>query len=168
MASDVTKLQENLIVWAAGYGIAVGQADLDDDIAGKFDGPSIVLNEEYDPTERAFYLAHSIGSIAEWSIRPNQSQQIISELRQAKQQRDVDEARFDGALAAYLSFENTTWEYAVWLLQNVGQKHFVPQFTNFGARTWRRCVCFIRPARRRCGEISSLPGILRSAKAYKK
>ena len=51
-------------------GITVIQADLDDEVPGEFDGLTITLNRDYDPIERTFYLAHSIGSIAEWSIHP--------------------------------------------------------------------------------------------------
>jgi hypothetical protein len=117
---------------AARYGIEVQRAKLDDEMPGEFDGPTITLNRDYDAAERAFYLAHSIGTIAEWSLRPEQSQQVFRELRQANRQRNADQARLERALAAYLAFETTTWEYAVWLLQSTGQDAFAPAFTNFG------------------------------------
>jgi hypothetical protein len=35
-------------------------------------------------------------------------------------------------VAAYLAFENTTWEFAVWLVTDSGHARFTPAFTNFG------------------------------------
>ena len=127
---SIETLYTALVECAARYGIEVQHAKLDEEVPGEFDGPTITLNSDYDAAERAFYLAHSIGSIAEWTLRPEQSQQVFCQLREAK--RSADEARLQRALKAYLAFENTTWEYAVWLLEDTGHKAFVPAFTNFG------------------------------------
>ncbi len=132
MPSRVELLNEDLVRRARHYGIRVLLADLDDDVPGVFDGPTITLNREYDAVERAFYLAHSLGSIAEWSLRFDQSKQVFDALKQAKQARKSDKVRFQSALEAYLAFENRTWELATWLLQETGHAEFVAAFTNFG------------------------------------
>ncbi len=129
---DVERLYEDLVQRASHYGITVRQARLKDEVPGEFDGPSITLNRDYDAAERTFYLAHSIGSIAEWSIHFQRSQEVFGELRQAKKTARADPARLEQALSAYLSFENATWELAVWLLQETGHAHLAPAFTNFG------------------------------------
>ena len=132
MPTDLERLNDELVKRAARYGIKVGHADLDEKVPGEFDGPTITLNKEYDAAERAFYLAHSIGSIAEWSIHFDRSRQVFDELRQAKRERTSNAARLQRALSAYLAFENTTWEFAVWLLEDTGHGRFVAAFTNFG------------------------------------
>ncbi len=132
MSANVENLYSDLVKRAARYGIEVRHAELDSIVPGVFDGPTITLNEQYDAVERAFYLAHSIGSIAEWSLRPEESQQIFRDLQQAKKSRSAFESRFERALAGYLAFENITWEFAVWLLEYLGHRELVPSFTNFG------------------------------------
>jgi hypothetical protein len=132
MPTDVENLYADLVQRAARYGITVGQADLDAEVPGQFDGPTVTLNKVYDAGERAFYLAHSIGSIAEWSIHPDRSHQVFRELQQAKHTARSDATRLERALAAYLAFENATWEFAAWLLEDMGHNHFTPAFTNFG------------------------------------
>src|SRR5215213_1091449 len=118
--NDVKQLHEDLVKRATQYGISVGQADLKPEVPGEFDGLSITLNEDYDAEERAFYLAHSIGSIAEWSLESDQSHRVMDELREAKKKKASAGQEFEQALSAYLSFENTTWEDAVWLLNDIG------------------------------------------------
>ena len=130
--SDVAALLEDLSNRAGRYGITVRQERLDDEVPGQFDGPNIVLNRDYDPTERAFYLAHSIGSIAQWSLERKRSEQIFRNLKAAKKNRESQSPKFAEALAAYLAFEQTTWERSVWLLGDLGYGTFVPSFTNFG------------------------------------
>jgi hypothetical protein len=132
MPSQVEPLKKDLVIRAREYGIRVEQADLDDEVPGVFDGPTITLNREYDAVERAFYLAHSIGSIAEWSLRLDRSKQVLDALKHAKQVRKSDEAPFQRALADYLAFEIRTWELATWLLPETGHGEFVTAFTTFG------------------------------------
>jgi hypothetical protein len=130
--AQVRHLHDDLIERAPGFGIRVGQAKLSDEVPGEFDGLSITLNQEYDAVERAFYLAHSIGSIAEWSLDFDQSNRIFRELERAKQHAATDAARFNRWLDAYLAFENRTWQFATGLLQDTGHSRFIPAFSNFG------------------------------------
>lgn len=131
MPNEIESLYADLVKRAAQYGIATSQAALDEEVPGEFDGPTIRLNKHYDARERAFYLAHAIGSIAEWSIHPEQSHEIFQDLRDAKRQKRADAQRLQQALAAYLSFENTTWEFAAWLLEDLGHERFAADFSNF-------------------------------------
>jgi hypothetical protein len=144
MSFDVDQLYEALGLRAGRYGIAIQQAKLADEVPGEFDGPTIKLNQRYDAAERTFYLAHSIGSIAEWSLNREHTSKIVMELRDAKRnarrranskasdESPSDRGRFDRALAAYLAFESRTWERAVWLLIDIGHEDAVADFTNFG------------------------------------
>jgi hypothetical protein len=130
MPNDVQTLYEALTKRAQLYGITVRQAELKEEVPGEFDGPTITLNQEYDASERAFYLAHSIGSIAEWSLHFERSKDIVRELRKAKEQ--ADSRRLERALDAYLAFEQRTWDFADWLLEQIKQQSFVAAFANFG------------------------------------
>jgi hypothetical protein len=144
MSLDVDQLYDALGLRAVRYGIAIQRAKLADEVPGEFDGPTIKLNQTYDALERTFYLAHSIGSIAEWSFNREQTSKIVLELRNAKgnagrpahsrgsHESSFDSGRLDGALAAYLAFESRTWERAVWLLKDIGHEDSVTDFTNFG------------------------------------
>lgn len=132
MASDIENLYADLKQRAPRYGITVRHAELAETVPGEFDGPTITLNRDYDAAERAFYLAHAIGSIAEWSFHAERSHRVFQELRQAKKTKTADPRGLDRALAAYLSFENTTWELAAWLLADSGHERVLPAFSNFG------------------------------------
>jgi hypothetical protein len=129
---DVDRLYGDLIRRSARYGIVVVECRLDDEVPGEFDGLTITLNDNYDSKERAFYLAHSIGSIAEWSLYRERSQRIMQTLREAKRIKTADNDRFERALADYLSFETNTWEFAVWLIVEIGHTRFTMPLTNFG------------------------------------
>ena len=83
MPTDVENLYSDLVKCASRYGIAVSEVKLDDEIPGEFDGPTIKLNQDYDATERAFYLAHSVGSIAQWCLHRERTQQTFAALRAA-------------------------------------------------------------------------------------
>lgn len=129
---DLGKLYEDLDTRARDYHIIISQAQLDDDVPGKFDGPTITQNEQYDPLEKCFYLAHSIGSIAEWSLHREHTGEIYRELRAAKKSKQQDPKRLERAVADYLAFEQKTWEFAVWILEDSGHADLIPAFTNFG------------------------------------
>lgn len=132
MATNPDQLYQALAERAPRYGISIRQTALDPEVPGKFDGPTITLNRDYDAAERAFYLAHSIGSVAEWSLHFERSQAVMEEVRRAKRTSGQDEARLTRAVEAYLAFENRTWELSLWLLQDLGQESFASAFTNFG------------------------------------
>jgi len=130
MYNELQSLYESLEQRASRYGIIVSLAQLKDEVSGEFDGPTINVNENCKATERAFYLAHAIGSIAEWSLHFDRSNDTVQELRRAKKERGSE--RFDCALNDYLAFEQRTWDSAVWLLKDTGYTSFTSEFTSFG------------------------------------
>jgi hypothetical protein len=129
---EIDRLYRDLIRRSARYAIVVVERELDDEVPGEFDGPTITLNDDYDAAQRAFYLAHSIGSIAEWSLDRERAQRIMQTLGEAKRNKATDDEGFERALADYLSFETNTWEFAVWLIGEIGHARFTAPFTNFG------------------------------------
>jgi hypothetical protein len=131
MPAEIDLLYEDLKRRAARHAITIRHAELDKELAGEFDGPTITLNNSYDPLERVFYLAHSLGSIAQWTIHCEPSRQTFRELRRVKRTSQPAAADFQRALADYLAFENRTWEYAAWLLHDTGHSKLLPPFTNF-------------------------------------
>jgi hypothetical protein len=112
------------------YGVRVAQQPLKRDLAGFFDGVSVTLNTDLGPEELTYYLAHTLGSIAGWSINRDAVQAMYDELRDAKADR-TDDARLERAIAAFRAFETETSEFAVWLLVDLGHGGLVPGYTNF-------------------------------------
>jgi hypothetical protein len=99
--------------------------------AGKFDGLSITINPDHDLEARCFYLAHSFGSIVEWSLEYRDVSRLFGELREAKKSRDREPERFEHALDRFSTFENVASEYAVWLLADIGEQEVVGRYTEF-------------------------------------
>lgn len=111
-------------------GVRVSQRPLKRDLVGIFDGISVTLNSAYGPQELTFYLAHTLGSIARWSLSRDTVQAMFDELRDAKADRS-DTARLKRAIAAYRAFETESSEFAVWLLDDLQHGALVPAYTNF-------------------------------------
>jgi hypothetical protein len=128
---EVKELYGRLCQRAQSYGITVTEAPLGKDKAGQFNGPSITINTDNKPEERAYFLAHSVGSIARWSLATEASGAIYGELRQAKKHKREEPERFERALEGFRAFEESTSEHAVWLLADLGCSHAVPPYTAF-------------------------------------
>jgi hypothetical protein len=60
-----------------GYGVRVVERPLGPDTPAQFDGPTITLDPGYDPESRCYYLAHALGSIAQWSTAAAQTRRIF-------------------------------------------------------------------------------------------
>src|SRR4051794_21185208 len=88
MIQDVTTLYDQLRTRAETYGVRTREAAFGPETAGTFDGLSVTMNEHYDPVERCFYLAHALGSIAQWGRDPKHAQAVFDELRAAKRAKD--------------------------------------------------------------------------------
>src|SRR4051794_15379293 len=132
MANSFDSLYDHLEEWAEAHGIAVRQSKLDPETPGEFDGLTVTINRDFGPKERAFYLAHSIGSIVRWALHAAGCRVLFDELDAAKANRD-DTASLDRALERYRGFETVASEYAVWLLAELGRADVIPDYTNF----WR-------------------------------
>jgi hypothetical protein len=111
-------------------GVRVSQRPLKRELVGVFDGVSVTLNSDYGPEELTFYLAHTVGSIARWSLSGDVVQAMFDELRDAKAGR-ADAARLERAIAAYRAFETESSEFAVWLLDELEHGALVSAYTNF-------------------------------------
>src|SRR6478735_1972722 len=120
MAATLDSLDESLRAWGAAHGIRVQSRSLGPERPGTFDGPSVTISPDYDRESRCFFLAHSLGSIAAWTADPERSQAVFDELRDAKETRDADPARFERARDDWSAFEEAASEYAVGLLGQVG------------------------------------------------
>ena len=66
------------------YGITINLEPMEIETAGTFDGLSITINPDHDLEARCYYLAHSFGSIVQWSLEYAATKQLFDELRTAK------------------------------------------------------------------------------------
>jgi hypothetical protein len=110
------------------HGVEVRLKQMDLEKPGVFDGPSITINPVHDRDAASYYLAHSFGSIYQWSTDFEHAQQIFDELRDAKKRKD---GRFEGALQAWRLFEQTSSEHAVWVLDHAGHADAIARYTVF-------------------------------------
>lgn len=125
------QLIARLETWAADHGIHVSEREMTIDKAGEFDGLQIVLNRDYGVEERAYYLAHSLGSILGWCLDRDRVQQMFDELEAVKEPQNQESARLESAIDAYRRFETMTSEFAVQLLVELGFRELVPGYSNF-------------------------------------
>ena len=121
---DVRRLVES-------YGVCVLLKKMDIEKPGEFDGLSITINPKHDPVAAAFYLAHSFGSIVQWSTDFARAKKVFDDLTGAKRQRQTARAGFKAALSRYRAFEQTSSEHAVWLLAQAGHGGAIQPYTVF-------------------------------------
>jgi hypothetical protein len=130
----VTPLNDDLFRelsrFVASRGVAVRTRKMSVETPGEFDGPSITINPLHDLEARCYYLAHSFGSIAQWSTDFEKSQKVLDDLRDVKEGKRT-RPRFEQALGAWRRFEEISSEYAVWVLQEIGHAMAVPSYTVF-------------------------------------
>jgi hypothetical protein len=109
----------------------VVERPLGPDTPAQFDGPTITLDPGYDPESRCYYLAHALGSIAQWSTAAAQTRRIFDELHAAEAARASDPDRFERAVARHRAFEARSSGHAVWLLAALGHEWAVAGYTVF-------------------------------------
>lgn len=127
---DFMQILNDVAAWATTHGIDVRRQALQPEQAGTFDGVSVTLNSAYRADEQTYYLTHTLGSIARWSLSRNAVQDLFDELRAAKADRG-DRVRLTRAIDAYRAFERESSEFAVGLLMKLEQGDAVPSYTNF-------------------------------------
>ena len=110
------------------HGIEIREKDMDIDTPGEFDGPTMTLNPKHDLEALCFYLAHSFGSIYQWSLDTRRAQLIFNALRDAKKTGGTG---FEQALQVWRLFEQTSSEHAVWVLGEIGHADAVDPYTVF-------------------------------------
>jgi len=131
MTGDFGQLYSCLEQRARDYAVRVISRQLPPETPAEFDGPTIALDPGYHLEARCYYLAHALGSIAQWSTDSIGTHAVFDELHEAEASRETDPARFEHALTNHLAFEQRSSEHAVWLLANVGQDWAIPGYTTF-------------------------------------
>ena len=113
------------------FGVRVTLRALDIERPGEFDGPTVTINPRHDRRAAAFYLAHSIGSVVQWSTDFPRAQKVVTDIRAARAQPVENPDEFARALDAYRRFEEISSEHAVWMLQDAGHANAIGDYTVF-------------------------------------
>ena len=121
-------LFEDLRAFVASHGIDVRLRSMDLEKPGEFDGPTITINPRHDQTASSFYLAHSFGSIYQWSTDFEHAQRVFERLRDAKKGARNG---FETALDEWRVFEQTSSEHAVGVLGAIGHSEAIEAYTVF-------------------------------------
>lgn len=121
-------LLDDLACFVSAYGVRVRRAEMDVEKPGEFDGPTITINPAHDRQALAYYLAHAFGSIYQWSTDFEQAQKVFTNLRDAKK---GSRSAFEAALERWRLFEQTSSDYAVWVLNEIGHSDAVEPYTVF-------------------------------------
>jgi hypothetical protein len=98
---------------------------------GEFDGLTITMNPAHPAEPRSYYLAHAFGSTVQWSLDTPRAKRMFGNLREATARGESDPAALDEAVRHYRRFEETSSEYAVWLLDSIGHHWTVKRYTSF-------------------------------------
>lgn len=110
------------------HGVRLRLRQLEVEKPGEFDGPSITINPVHDREACCFYLAHSFGSIYQWSTDSERARAVFDDLRDAKRKAGSE---FEQALKAWRAFEQTSSAHAVWVLAEIGHGKVIEPYTVF-------------------------------------
>jgi hypothetical protein len=125
------------------------------DTPAQFDGPTITLDPGNDPEFRCYYLAHALGSIAQWSIDTAETRRVFDELHAAEASRGADPGRYKRAVARHRAFEARSSGHAVWLLAALCHGWAVAGYTVF----FRADLAAVPPHRGGAGLAGVLPSV---------
>jgi hypothetical protein len=128
MTSPHSKLFDDLERFITSHGIDVRLRNMDVEKPGEFDGPTITINPKHDKEACCYYLAHSFGSIYQWSTQFEHARKVFEALRDAKREKGP---AFEEALEAWRGFEQTSSEHAVGVLAEVGHAESIDPYTVF-------------------------------------
>lgn len=128
MATSPARLFDDLRRFIASHSIDIREKKMDAEKPGEFDGPTISINLKHDLQALCFYLAHSFGSIYQWSTDFERAQKVFNELRDAK---EAAGGEFERALEAWQTFEQTSSDHAVWVLGQIGHAEAIAPYTVF-------------------------------------
>jgi hypothetical protein len=131
MRTTSGELFDDLRRFVEQHGVRVIIKEMDIEKPGEFDGLTVSINPKHDPTAASYYLAHSFGSIAQWSTARERSQCVYDDLRSAKRRRAQEPRRFEEALERYREFEQRSSEHAVWLMARTGHAESIDDYTVF-------------------------------------
>jgi hypothetical protein len=127
----MNQLFEDLRRFIESFGVRVHRKEMDIEKPGEFDGLAIAINPRHDATAASYYLAHAFGSIVQWSTATDMARHVYDGLRAAKERRDEEPAQFEQALSEYRTFEQTSSEHAVWMLDQIGHGDSIADYTTF-------------------------------------
>ena len=128
MTSPRHELFDNLEGFASSHGIQVCLREMDLETPGEFDGPTITINPVHDRQACCYYLAHSLGSIYQWSTDFEHARKVFEDLRDAKRR---PRRGFEEALDQWRRFEQVSSDHAVWVLAETGHPEAVEPYTVF-------------------------------------
>jgi hypothetical protein len=128
---DYEPMIRAVVKWCEAHGIRVQEGSLAADKVGEFTGRHVLMNRDFEPADRLFYLTHAIGSIVLWSRDRQKSQQVFTELRDAKKSRESQSDRLERAIERFRLFEIQASELAVWLLDECRCPDAISCYTNY-------------------------------------
>ena len=128
MTSPRADVFTDLVRFIRSHGIEIREQVMDVEKPGEFDGPTITVNPKHDREALGFYLAHSFGSIYQWSTDFEHAQKIFNALRDAKRSAG---SGFETALEEWRRFEATSSDHAVWVLGEIGHPDAIDAYTVF-------------------------------------
>ena len=128
MSASRAGLFEDLKRFVCSHGVEIRTREMDVETPGEFDGPTITINPVHNREALSYYLAHSFGSIYQWSTNFEHAQNVFDELREAKK---GTRPRFEQALERWRRFEEISSEHAVWVLADVGHVEAIEPYTVF-------------------------------------
>ena len=128
MTSPRHDLFDNLESFVSSHGIRVRLREMDLEKPGEFDGPTITINPVHDRQACCYYLAHSFGSIYQWSTDSEHARTVFEDLRDAKK---APRRGFEEALEQWRRFEQVSSDHAVWVLAETGHPEAVDPYTVF-------------------------------------
>jgi hypothetical protein len=126
MSTSNQTLFDALRRYIAPYGVRVDLKAMELEKPGEFDGPTITINPLHDLESRCFYLAHSLGSVVQWSTDFDGAKKVFDDLRRWKAGPPFEEA-----LRRYQVFEQTSSQHAVWMLEDLSRPDAVEPYTVF-------------------------------------
>ena len=118
MSASRVDLFEYLERFVRSHGVEVRTREMDIETPGEFDGPTITINPVHNREAASYYLAHSFGSIYQWSTNFEHARNVFDELREE-------------ALERWRRFEEISSEHAVWVLAHVGHAEAIEPYTMF-------------------------------------
>ena len=97
MAPARADLFNDLERFVSSSGVQVRLREMDLEKPGEFDGPTITINPAHDRQACCYYLAHSFGSIYQWSTDFEHARKVFEEMRDTKR---GPQERFRGGASA--------------------------------------------------------------------
>ena len=128
MAPARADLFSDLERFVSSSGVQVRLQEMDLEKPGEFDGPTITINPAHDRQACCYYLAHSFGSIYQWSTDFEHARKVFDGIRNTK---NGAQSGFEAALRRWRRFEEVSSDHAVWLLAATDHEDAIDAYTVF-------------------------------------